>query len=61
MALSALLTFDPDAARTGELLRNILGAQRPDGGWDAYAFYNVWGSEELTTAFCLEALARSLR
>lgn len=61
MALSALLTFDPDAARTGELLRNILGAQRPDGGWDAYAFYNVWGSEELTTAFCLEALARSHR
>ncbi len=59
MALSALLTFDPNARLAGELLRKILRLQRPDGGWDAYAFYNVWGSEELTTAFCLEALARS--
>jgi hypothetical protein len=57
MALSALLTFDPDAGLAGELLRRILAAQRPDGGWPAYAYYNVWGSEELTTAFCLEALA----
>lgn len=58
LALSALLTFDPGAPVAGELLRTILGAQRPDGGWDAYAFYNVWGSDELTTALCLEALAR---
>ena len=58
MALSALLTFDPDAVLAGELARNVLALQRSDGGWDAHAFYNVWGSEELTTAFCLEALAR---
>ncbi len=59
MALSALLTFDPHAALADGLLEQVLASQRPDGGWAASAFYNVWGSEELTTAFCLEALARS--
>jgi hypothetical protein len=59
MALSVLLTFDSGTALARELLRNILESQAQDGGWDAHAFYNVWGSEELTTAICLEALARS--
>ncbi|MDP9105084.1 MAG: terpene cyclase/mutase family protein [Candidatus Eremiobacteraeota bacterium] len=59
LAASALLTFDPDAPLGHELVRMVCSTQREDGGWDAYAYYNVWGSEELTTAFCLEALARS--
>lgn len=58
MATSALLTFEPASVLVGELLERIRGSQRDDGGWDAFPFYNVWGSEELTTSFCLEALAR---
>jgi hypothetical protein len=58
MAASALLTFEPASSLAGELLRLIANAQRDDGGWDAYPFYNVWGSEELTTGLCLEVLAR---
>jgi hypothetical protein len=59
MAASALLTFAPASGLTGRLLRRLLDTQRDDGGWDAYPFYNVWGSDELTTGLCLEALARA--
>ena len=58
MAASALLTFAPASSLAGRLVRRLLDAQRDDGGWDAYPFYNVWGSEELTTGLCLEVLAR---
>jgi hypothetical protein len=61
MAASVMLTFDPEANVVEDLVRYILEAQREDGGWDAYPFYGVWGSEELTTAFCLEVLARGSR
>lgn len=50
-------------------LHTILSSQTAEGGWPRRAFYTGpeppaphavwWGSEELTTAFCLEALARS--
>jgi hypothetical protein len=59
LAAAALLTFAPGSSAAGTLLRLILDSQRADGGWDAFAFYNVWGSEELTTALCLETLALS--
>ncbi len=59
MAASALLTFEPACDALDELLRLIARTQRDDGGWDAYPFYNVWGSEELTTGLCLEVLARA--
>ncbi len=58
LAASAVLAFDPDEPLGGELLRIVRSTQREDGGWDACAYYAVWGSEELTTAFCLEALAQ---
>ncbi len=61
LAASALLTFAPASALAGELVRFIRESQRPDGGWNAYPFYNVWGSEELTTGLCLEVVARSPR
>jgi hypothetical protein len=59
LAAATLLTFKPGSGLAGGLLRLLLDTQRDDGGWDAYPFYNVWGSEELTTGLCLEALARA--
>lgn len=61
IAASALLTFDPVSSLAAELLGSIADTQRSDGGWDAYPFYNVWGSEELTAGLCLEVMARSQR
>ncbi|HEX3551417.1 MAG TPA: hypothetical protein VHT53_13615 [Candidatus Elarobacter sp.] len=59
-ALCALLTFDAGSTVVTGLLRHIIDTQRDDGGWKAYAYYGrVFGSEELTTAACLEALAQS--
>jgi len=58
MAVSVLLTYDACANVVEGCIDYIIKMQRDDGGWNAYAFYNVWGSEELTTAFCLEALCR---
>lgn len=56
-----------DAAAVEAAALSILRTQSPDGGWPACAFYggpeppeplSVWfGSEELTTAVCVEALA----
>jgi hypothetical protein len=47
-------------------VRFLLDAQGADGEWPAIVFYyggpkrrNGWGSQELTTGFCLEALLRA--
>lgn len=61
LAASALLTFAPASALAAELVDRIAEAQRPDGGWDAFLFYNAMGSEELTTGLCLEVLGRAVR
>ncbi len=58
LAAASLAVFAPRSAALDRLVDSILAAQRPDGGWQACAYYNVWGSEELTTGFCLETLAR---
>lgn len=58
LAATALAVFAPQAPALAQLLAHILGAQQADGSWIACPFYNVWGSPELTTGFCLEALAR---
>ena len=46
-------------------IQAILRARGPNGGWQKLPFYYsgpskklAWGSEELTTGFCLEALSR---
>lgn len=53
----------PDSAMDAAA-RYLLRMQRSDGSWPISAFYVAredgvwWGSEELTTAICLEALSR---
>ncbi len=61
MAACALWCFAPESEALGAALERLIGWQGPDGSWPRAAFYRgpaeFWGSEELTTAFCLEALA----
>jgi hypothetical protein len=68
-ALSALILAElaPDVPELPEAIRFIVGAQHTDGNWPTavifYGGYNMekclfWGSEELVTAFCMEALHR---
>lgn len=66
-ALSACV-LSPHASNLNSyraLISMLLSAQRDDGGWPGKAFYfggykrvRAWGSSELVTGFCLEALAR---
>jgi hypothetical protein len=49
-------------------VRSLVGSQREDGSWPARVFYYSgfgkdlsFGSAELTTGFCVEALARVAR
>lgn len=58
LAAATLAVFAPRTPALPELLEHILAAQQGDGGWTACPFYNVWGSRELTTGLCLEAIAR---
>lgn len=62
-AVCSLINFDyGDATRLGEAARYLEGRQRKDGSWRRVAMFHgsnvFFGSEELTTALCLEALAR---
>jgi hypothetical protein len=62
LAASVLQTFAPLSPALANAIACIVGGQRDDGSWEASPFYcgesEFWGSEELTTAFCIEALAR---
>jgi hypothetical protein len=62
VAASTLLTFAPGNPALDAAIQNIVDSQARDGSWPRHAFYNGpvehWGSAELTTGFCLEALAR---
>jgi hypothetical protein len=63
LAASALLTFAPQAPVLRGAVASILRWQRDDGAWDMRPFYCAppdffWASDELTTAFCIEVLAR---
>ena len=59
LAVCVLLDWDEPA---GESMAPILASQGDSGGWPLEALYKGehtrWGSESLTTGYCLEALAR---
>lgn len=66
LALIAVVlgTWLPDSPEYSMAIQKILASQRSDGSWPARAFFfgactkdKAWGSEALTTGFCLEALS----
>ncbi len=63
LAACALLYWKSDAPELERAIHFLLSAQRVDGAWPRAVLYYGgpkkfygWGSEELTTGFCLEAL-----
>jgi hypothetical protein len=65
LAVCALLSWRAAPPELERAIRFLLAAQRPEGDWRATSLYFGgpekyfgWGSEELTTGFCLEALCR---
>ncbi|HWS53439.1 MAG TPA: hypothetical protein VN228_04910 [Pyrinomonadaceae bacterium] len=65
LAACALLYWGSAPPELGRAVRYLLTGQRPAGDWPRAALYfggpkkyYGWGSEELTTGFCLEALLR---
>ncbi|WP_102960098.1 UbiA family prenyltransferase [Mangrovicella endophytica] len=65
MAASILLTLEYEGPLLDDFINAVLALQQDDGAWKEDLFYSgpneFWGSRELTTAFCLEALARYLQ
>jgi hypothetical protein len=63
-ALAICVQLDWNERPHDDAIRALLDAQLPSGGWPLAPFYKGgrvrWGSEELTTGFCLEALSRWL-
>ena len=65
LAVASLLNFGEGPPRKlARAVRFLLARQREDGSWPRSTFYidfagGFYGSEELTTAFAVEALARS--
>jgi len=69
--VSTLMNMGADCSDAiGRALSSLLARQSPDGGWPAIAAFAGpeppapatirWGSQELTTAACVEALARAV-
>ena len=68
LAACALLCWKAEPPELGRAVRFLLARQRAGGDWQRAALYYGgpkkyygWGSEELTTGFCLEALRRYRR
>lgn len=68
LALNTLLNYDVDTELPWirAALHSLIIQQAPDGSWPSAPYYYggpqqsvSWGSRELTTALCLEALVRS--
>lgn len=66
LAACALSILAPASPLLARFVESLLSTQQPDGCWGPRVFYyggykryRAWGSAELTTGFCLEALARS--
>jgi hypothetical protein len=65
LAVSSLLNFNHTCPEIGLAVDFLLRSQNESGNWPRWVFYyggpkrlSTWGSEELTTALCLEALSR---
>jgi hypothetical protein len=65
MGACALLDLGIPVSELAPTVRFLLRARQSDGEWPRHPLYyggpsklTGWGSEELTSAFCLEALAR---
>jgi hypothetical protein len=62
LGVAAYCTLQPPTARIADAAQAIVDNQAHDGSWPREVFYNgpkeFWGSEELTTAVCLEALTK---
>jgi hypothetical protein len=62
LAVCTLINFNQQDPRMGEAIEYILKTQEKNGSWPRVAMYlgpaPYYGSEELTTAICVEALAR---
>ncbi|MHA8051650.1 hypothetical protein V7S79_11120 [Aquirufa sp. ROCK-SH2] len=63
-AISSLIYLDYHGPEVENGINYLIKTQSKGGNWKRWAFYYsgpqkhvCWGSEELTTAFCLEALA----
>ncbi len=70
LAINTLLNFrrDSDADLVGRAVGYLSSTQAADGSWPSAPYYYggpqkavSWGSAELTTGLCLEALARCVR
>jgi hypothetical protein len=65
LAACTLATFAPMSQALCRAVSNIVDSQAQDGSWPQHSFYSgpdeFWGSPELTTAFCVEALSRYRR
>ena len=64
-AACALMDWKDHSTVLDDAIQAILRARESTGGWQRLPFYYsgpskklAWGSEELTTGFCLEALSR---
>lgn len=65
LAVSTLLNIDCAEDIPQAAIGYLTGSQRPDGSWPRKIVYYGgpkkvvgWGSEEMTTAFCIEAICR---
>jgi hypothetical protein len=65
LAACALMDWKDHSAVFDDAIQAILRARQPSGGWQKFPIYFsgrskkvVFGSEEITTGFCLEALSR---
>jgi len=65
LAACALMDWKDHSAVLDDAIQAILRARGPNGGWQKLPIYFsgrskklVWGSEAITTGFCLEALSR---
>jgi hypothetical protein len=60
----SLLNLNHQSITLDKAIQFIIDAQKTNGSWERWAHYSAgsmylyFGSEEITTAFCLEALGR---